>query len=74
MGMPGGLANELPAYKELIGQKLTSLSWEAENKLQPNSSTMTLAQMCWKRGAKDWRHTAGAVCLVTSPSSTGRLI
>lgn len=45
MGMPGGLANELPAYKERIGQMLTSLSCEAENKLQPSSSTMTLAQM-----------------------------
>lgn len=43
--MPGGLANELPAHKELIGQMLTSLSCKAENKLQPNSFTMTLVQM-----------------------------
>ena len=45
VGIPGGLANELPAYKGLISQMLTSLSCQAENKLQPNASTMTFAPM-----------------------------
>lgn len=38
--MPGGLANGVPAYEQLIGQTLTSLSCKAENELHPNSSTI----------------------------------